>query len=231
MNRYKDKYFSIMGDSISTYEGYNPEGHAVFYSYRGAPVTNIFGWKDTWWGQVIEHFGGRLLVNNSWSGSYVCKPKACEIESYGCSDKRTSSLGADGISPDHIFVFIGTNDRGAGFPMYSEDKNDLGVIENAYRAMLDKIRANYPEAEIWCFTFPITSCSKDPYFLFPDTNFGIPMENYGELVKTVAREKKCHLIDLWDRDQLCDTIDHLHPNYSGMCTVAKKVIAVIENKI
>lgn len=27
--------------------------------------------NDTWWGKVIEFFGGELLVNNSWSGSCV----------------------------------------------------------------------------------------------------------------------------------------------------------------
>jgi len=30
-NRYADKYFSVVGDSISTLEGFNPDGYKVFY--------------------------------------------------------------------------------------------------------------------------------------------------------------------------------------------------------
>ncbi len=227
-NRFKDRYFSILGDSISTYEGYLPSGYPSFYSYRGAFVTDIHGYRDTWWGQVIEHFEGKLLVNNSWSGSYVCKPESCEIESYGCSDERTGGLGNEGNTPDHIIILLGTNDRGAGFTLTSEDKSDLSVIDNAYGVMLDKIKRNYPNAEIWCCTFPKNTCSQEPFFKFPATQMGIPMENYGELIKRVALEKQCRVIDLWDNEELCDTLEGLHPNYSGMCMIAGKVIRAME---
>ncbi len=227
-NRFENQYFSIIGDSISTYECYLPEDYPAFYTNRAAYFTNIHGHQDTWWGQVIDHFGAKLLVNNSWSGSYVCKPESCEIESYGCSDARTGGLGIDGIVPDQIIVFIGTNDRGAGFRLSSCDIIDLSVIEHAYGVMLDKIKHNYPEAEVWCCTFPITTCTRDPYFEFPQTHFGVPMENYGELIKKIATEKKCHIIDLWDKDELCDTIEGLHPNYNGMSMIARKVIKIME---
>ncbi len=224
MNIHKNKYFSILGDSISTYEGCLPEGYPSFYSHRGAIVTGIEGYEDTWWGQVIDHFDAKLLVNNSWSGSYVCKPEGCEIESYGCSDARSGGLGIDHLVPDQIIVFLGTNDRGAGFKLTSDDKTDLSVIENAYGLMLDKIKHNYPEAEVWCCTFPITTCSRNPYFSFPDYQDGIPMIEYGDLIKRVAGNKDCQIIDLWDKDELCDTIDGLHPNYDGMSMIARKVI-------
>ena len=29
--KYSGKYFSVLGDSISTFEGYNPADYAVFY--------------------------------------------------------------------------------------------------------------------------------------------------------------------------------------------------------
>ncbi len=229
---YKKQFFSIIGDSISTFEGYIPEGYPTFYTERIAFATGITGYKDTWWGQVIEHFGARLLINNSWSGSYVCKPKSCEIESYGCSDARTNGLGKDGIAPDQIIVYIGTNDRGACFNLTGDDKRDLSVIENAYGVMLDKLKRNYPNAVIWCCTFPITACLRDPYFFFPDYQEGVKMTEYGELVKRVAIKKQCKVIDLWDENILCETIDGLHPNYNGMRMIAKKVIdAMNESKI
>ncbi len=223
-DKYKDKYFSIIGDSLSTFEGYIPDGYACFYGRANSYITNIYGWRDTWWGRVIEYFGAKLLVNDSWSGSYLCKAPSCEIESYACSDARTGNLGRDGIQPDVILVNIGTNDRGARFPLYSEDKDDLSVIENAYVSMLDKLKKNYPRAEIWCCTFCKTTCSLEPYFIFPKYNGDIPMEEYSELIIKAAESRGCNVIDIFDRAGLCDTIECLHPNYDGMMAIAEEVI-------
>ncbi len=225
---YTGKFFSIMGDSISTLEGYIPSGFACFYDRSNQFETGIHCSRDTWWGSVLAHFQGKLLVNNSWSGSYVTRPRGCQIPSYGCSDERTGGLGDGERVPDHIFVFIGTNDRGACFPLQSNDKQDMTVIENAYAAMLDKLKENYPQAEIWCFTFPKTTCSVEPDFVFPTTQLGIPMESYGQLICQVAAEKGCHGIDLYHCDGFCDTIDRLHPNYAGMQWIAQNVIAAME---
>ncbi len=219
-DKYKDKYFSVLGDSISTYEGYLPEGYPSYYSYGDSRVTGILGFRDTWWGQLIRRLGAKLLVNNSWSGSLVCRTEQSEIESYGCSDARTGGLGADGILPDVIIVFMGTNDRGRGLPAESEDKTDLSVLENAYGVMLDKLKRNYPRAEIWCCTLPKTTCSRDPYFEFPRICAGKPTESWGELIARTASARGCRVIDLWDEEKLCDTIDHLHPNYLGMTLIA-----------
>ncbi len=227
MNVYQDQYFSILSDSISTFEGYVPTGYPAFYDRMNGYATGVLSPEETWWGRVIAHFGGQLLVNNSWSGSYVSRAPQCEIESYGCSDARTGGLSAGGVLPDHIFVFIGTNDRGACFPLTSEDKSDLSVIENAYGRMLDKLKANYPNAEIWCLTFPVTTCSRNPFYKFPKTQMGVPMERYVELVKAVAGSRGCRVIDL-SAGEMCDTVDGLHPNFDGMKTIADKVIAAME---
>ncbi len=226
---FANAYISIMGDSLSTYEGYLPEGYPAFYSYRNALVAGILNWRETWWGQVIEHFGAHLLVNNSWSGSFVCKPVGCEIESYGCSDARVNGLAAEGCVPDHILVCLGTNDRGAGFRLTGTDPSDLSVIENAYGVMLDKMKARYPQAEIWCCTFPVTTCSRDPDYVFPRTQKWGPTECYGACIAAVARARGCHVIDLWDEEKPCDTIDGLHPNYAGMCAIAERVIRCMES--
>ncbi len=228
MYMYKDRYFSIMGDSISALEGFIPAGYAHYYGREMEFLTGIHSWKDMWWGQVLCHFGGRLLVNNAWSGSYVTKAESCQVLSYGCSDARCGALAADGVTPDHIFVFIGSNDRGACFPLSSKDKTDLRVIENAYGLMLDKIKRNYPLAQIWCFTLLKTTCSLEPEFVFPNRQQGYPMEDYGELISKAARQRECHVIDLFHCEGLCDTVDRLHPNYAGMQWIAKNVIAAME---
>ena len=64
-NRYYGKKFSILGDSISTLKGYNPQGYKVFYDTDNCKRANIEAYTDTWWGQVLEFFDAELLVNNS----------------------------------------------------------------------------------------------------------------------------------------------------------------------
>lgn len=68
-DKYSGKYFSIMGDSISTLDGYNPKGYNVHYKNEISASSGVYGFDDTWWGIVIKHFGAKLLVNSSWSGT------------------------------------------------------------------------------------------------------------------------------------------------------------------
>ena len=57
-----------------------------------------------------------------------------------CSDRRTAGLG----NPDTILIYMGTNDAGYGV--------DPARFAADYRRMLQKLKANYPAAEIWCGT-------------------------------------------------------------------------------
>lgn len=108
---YFGKKFSILGDSISTLEGYNPDGYRVFYNDENCKRANIMEAGDTWWGQVLEYFKAQLLVNNSWLGSRVTKlPNQDELFPSGCSDERTSSLHINSVKPDVIIIYLGTND-------------------------------------------------------------------------------------------------------------------------
>ncbi len=230
-NAFKDKYFSILGDSISTLDGFNPRGYAVFYAGENKYRTNVYSIDDTWWGQLIRHFGGILLANDSWSGSTVCKPPYSELESYACSDMRTSALGRDGISPDHIIVYIGTNDRGYRFPLSdSKHTDDLSVIENAYSLMLGKLKLNYPSATVWCCTFPKTKISYEPDFVFPEYNGSVPMSDYASLIKRLAAAHNARVIDLAAHCEPCDTIDSLHPTADGMRAISAAAIKEMERQ-
>lgn len=71
IDKYRGKFLSILGDSISTLEGYNPQGFNVFYEGENCLRSGVLGYKKTWWGQVTDYFSGRFLVNNSWSGGRV----------------------------------------------------------------------------------------------------------------------------------------------------------------
>ena len=49
-----NKNFSIFGDSISTFEGSNPDDYNVFYNSEMKIRTGIVREVDTWWGRVID---------------------------------------------------------------------------------------------------------------------------------------------------------------------------------
>lgn len=65
------KTFSILGDSISTFDGWNPPGFDVFYSDERLEKTGVTHVEQTWWHLLIDHFDGTLLKNGSFSGSLV----------------------------------------------------------------------------------------------------------------------------------------------------------------
>lgn len=228
-NKYFGKHFSILGDSISTLAGYNPEGYNVFYCGDNCTKANVSQMRDTWWDKVISFFGGELLVNNSWSGSRVTKEPGRErLFPSGCSDERTSSLHINDVMPDVILVYMGTNDWGYGARtgdetiLIQDDTNDF--FSFAYVDMLRKLRKNYPQSEIWCCTLCETFVSKHPGFHFPHQFAGIHIEEYNDIIRKSAADNRCRLIDLYNFKIPYDTMDGTHPNSDGMNTLATMII-------
>lgn len=214
--KYEGKYFSLLGDSISTLAGYNPPECAVFYDWQMKRQAGIRGPEDTWWGYVLETLGGQLLVNHSWSGSLVSKLSQCEIQSYGCSDSRTSALGVEGQAPDVIMILMGLNDFGWGI--------GPEAFATAYQTMLQKLKSLYPQAEIWCMTLPISRWSKNPDFAPPTCRAGWHLQAYNNAIRVCAEEQACRVVDLFCPDKPYDTVDGYHPNAQGMLTLSDAVL-------
>lgn len=244
-NKYYGKQFSILGDSISTLTGYNPKGYKVFYDDENCEKSSVKEMNDTWWGKVIDFFGGELLVNNSWSGSRVTRLHNNDtLFPSGCSNKRTGSLHINSVKPDVIIIYLGTNDWANGIPTLEYWKNS-GDYENwlgtmllpneecfdvAYDQMLTKLRANYPNAEIWCCTLNTTFMSSNPSFNFPYKYGGTHIEEYNQIIKDTADINNCKIIDLYSYRIPYDSIDGSHPNADGMNTLATFMIREIGGK-
>ena len=226
---YQNKYFSVLGDSVSTLEGYTEPLYAAYYDTARKLQAKIYTPRDTWWGQVIEHLGGKLLVNNAISGSTVCWHPDYEIPSYACSDARTSALGRDGIEPDVIMVYMGTNDWGRGTPIActAGEREALACFASAYGTMLQKLRQNYKTAQIWCFTLPRSRFSADAAFTFPCCYGGRHIDEYCATIRACAKENACRLIDLALCAERYDTVDGFHPNADGMKSIADAVLAAL----
>lgn len=97
------KYISIMGDSISTFYGFNPEGYSVFYDEYNAERNSLTSVNDTWWVKVSRFFRAHISVNNSYSGSTVYDTEFPSAS----SPERTSYLHRKHKYPDIILIYIG----------------------------------------------------------------------------------------------------------------------------
>lgn len=230
MNEYENKRFSVLGDSISTLEGYSEPEYAAFYEGMKMFEADVFSPRDTWWGKVIARLGGSLLVNDSFSGSTVCRHRNHEIPSYASSDERTSHLSLGECRPDVIMVFMGINDWGHGTAPTPEARlhADDPVFSISYGTMLDKLQRNYPDASLWCFTLPVSAWSRNENFVFPYYYAGRHIAEYCEVIRDEAAARGCRVIDLHGNGKPYDTIDGFHPNVYGMQTLAETILGCLQ---
>lgn len=224
---YAGKRFSVLGDSISTLESFVPSGYSVFYTAEKCAEAQLLSAQDTWWGRVIDHLGGELLVNNSWSGSRVSQlPGQEELFPSGCSGERTGQLHIQDIKPDVIIVYLGFNDWGYGVPLHCPiipKLKRLCYFDSAYKRMLDGLKKSYPHAEIWCCTLNPTTMYAKPAFRFPEAHGGTHIEKYNQIIRTAAKAKRCNVADLYSYRTPNDTIDGSHPTAEGMRTLAELI--------
>lgn len=231
-NPYFGKQFSVLGDSLSTLEGFHPRGNPVYYDASRREKTGIWEMGDTWWGKVIDFFGGQLLVNDSWSGCRVTRPSDSQEDiSCGCSEKRTGRLHEDAVYPDVILIYMGVNDWGLGVPPEPGEELTGGdtCFSLAYARMLRQLRKNYPDAEIWCCTLPKSSTSAA--LEFPERFGGVNIREYNHQIVNAALAAGCCVADLFAQEIPYDSVDGSHATRQGMDTLAMLVIRQMADEI
>ena len=134
---------SIMGDSLSTYEGYNPAGFAVHYEKEMLQYNGFTSVEETWWMKVIRHLDGELCVCDVYSGSRV----SGEGFPAANSKERVEALSKEGLIPDCILVYIGFNDFGYGVPTESGHlfRKDVGFFMMPISQCLRGSGRNFPK--------------------------------------------------------------------------------------
>jgi len=224
---YSGKYFSVVGDSISTLAGFIPEGYALYYDEAAKRLAGIESETDTWWGQIISRLGGKLLRNNSWSGSTVSYHAEFTPGSFAYLDSRMSLLGADGVKPDVIMIYMGVNDWASGTPIDTYGQmEERQSFTGSYRIMLDLIKQHYPEAEVWCISPAVSTLRGDPSYEFPYLLGGIHFREYVKTIGKVAEEKGCIYVNASDNRIPVDSLDGFHPDKKGMKMLADEILRV-----
>ena len=214
---YAGKKLSILGDSISTFEGYVPSGNATYY-----PKDTVQAVADTWWMKLINGLDMVLDVNNSWSGSRVTTTNG--ETAAGCM-ARCQNLGT---SPDVIIVFMGINDFNSEVALGTYDgktavPSTTTTFREAYGIMLDKILTKYQTAEVWVCT--LSPCERNNPEGFPEINGnGVALASFNDAIRELANAFGVKVLEhgtaLTYQNMSAYNPDELHPNKYGHSIIA-----------
>ena len=191
------KTFSIMGDSVSTFTGYIPNGYATYYPHNGNNVTH---WYDTYWGMLIQKAGMTLLVNDSYSGSRVSY-SGSNGETYMAGSARVDALGS--TAPDYMFILAGGNDANYTVDigtfttdminLASVTDADAATFANAYKIMITRIKNKFPNTKLIILWYHnMSACPNSGH---GGVNYGT-QDAYAQIAEKAATLYGAQFIDL-----------------------------------
>ena len=191
----------ILGDSISTYEGYIDSSYKSYYPrIQDGVRADVDDWTKTYWGILLqEYWHAELDVNASWSGTCIT-PR---------SDFKTDFLTRAGTfgNPDIIIVNGGTND-------YLKRPQKGGTVtpedyRTAYRNLLSFLKGKYPRALIIIVIGDFVKLDYGDISKETADEFGLPCVDFRQ--------------DSKNRGKVFDEKTNPHPNASGMRFMAEKI--------
>lgn len=145
----------ILGDSYSTFDGYVPEGFAVWYDSNIKEQNDVNDVGQTWWYKLVRKEHLRLLGNNSYSGATVCNTgyDGADYSDRSFITRMPQTLVYSAARPDIILIFGGTNDSWANAPVGSLKyegwtEEDLEQALPAYCYMLNYYKLYAPETRV-----------------------------------------------------------------------------------
>ena len=198
-------YFSVVGDSISTFQAYSTVG-AEHYAPDLAGASGVASVEDTWWMQVIRTLGGVYLSNISISGNTICT----EGKMGGFPPQRLRQLTAEGKTPDHILLYAGLNDVMFYIPP--------AVFQAEYLQLLTNLKQAYPKAQVHCGTLIL---GEIPGTVNSLRGIIQRAEPYNAIIRQAVAETGYHLVDLAALRGRYHALDAFHPNRDGMAQLAK----------
>ena len=197
-NGWEGKVVSILGDSISTFEGYVPvaDGHNLTHRvrYNQANASWYFNEggtvDDTYWKKLINSLGAKLGINDSWAGSRISNSSSTNTGDVGpdacmASVTRITNLGSNG-TPDLILYYGGTNDAGTSVTVGTFNSNTTYTTDlttktwsdfaTAYKDSIMRLQHYYPFAKIVVLL---------PMYCSTYYNMG-NLDKYNEVIKEVC---------------------------------------------
>lgn len=218
------KKVSILGDSISTFTGTMPADYNIYYPESG-DIPNA---GQTWWGQLLANTGMVLCRNASSANTDVTgNSLVLDGSAPGCSIRRIVDLkGTDGSNPDVIIIYMGINDFARSRTLGSftspgvQTEGEVMVFTDAYELMLQKIKALYPTASIYCCTL-LERCDLNGNTGAPAVNLnGDTVADFNTQIKAIAKAYGASVIDFYNcginyTNLSLFTVDGIHPTWIG----------------
>ena len=221
-NALTGKNLSILGDSISTFDGYSNDStntnSTIGSNYASYGVTGsasdlkLSSVNDTWWMQTANATGMNVLVNNSYGGSKVTDTSNTTQNALTRAQNLHDDTGDNAnTNPDVIAVYMGINDFING--VSSTD------FATAYDSMISQIKTTYGNnAKIFVFTL-VT------YGTYGDNNETLAA--YNDAIRETASKYDCFIVDYANSGVNSSNLStymqdssHLHPNELGMDVIS-----------
>ena len=156
---WKGLKISVLGDSISSYQGVSV-GNAYNKPSKIPSVNSM------WWKQLCRITGAEPLVIDAYASSCCAVASASwtsgitpAVDDSRCRALHTGSTSSGNrIDPDIILIAMGLNDFQANVPLGAWDgheslaSSDTVTWRGAYANMLLKIHTEYPDALVFCLS-------------------------------------------------------------------------------
>ena len=207
----KNDKLVFIGDSITDYDRARPVGEGLFGAIGQSYVGIVEGLLA-----ASEPDAHIRVVNMGTSGNTVLDLKA------------RWETDAIGLHPDWLAIYIGINDVWRQFdsPLQTELHVSPEVFETTYRQLIESILPSLKGLILMT-----------PHFLEPNRQdpMRIRMDQYGEIVKKLAKEYGAVLVDtqqafddfLQYNHPMVINWDRIHPNVMGHCILAKAFLKAV----
>ena len=244
--QYIPKLISILGDSLSTFGTATEEHTDPQDNYGGVwtypnnlcryPQDNLFTDVDkTWFKRLIDNFGFRLGINESWRGTTISNVRS-DIPPLSMQN-RIDHLGDNGI-PDIIFIFGGTNDiNNANSSLGTFNTEDptgytdeqvaalpTNTFADGVRTMLIRILKKYTTSKV-IVILPYITTNADK-----NTKLDLYLEVYKEACDyfgVSCIDLRRAGINMWNRTTYLP--DYLHVNEKGAEMLYEEISSFINN--
>lgn len=200
---FTQKRIAVIGDSISSYNNQKYCGNYVYY-YPSPLIPDVDSTEKTWWMRVANASGSVIAFNESEAGAYATNQRPDgRIDFYA----RVEALYARNVSPDLIFVALGTNDsvNSVAIGDYDFTSSIADLAEDTFRPAYTKgikdLQYRFPNAEIVCLIFQMD-------------------DDYAESITHIAYRLGCKVIN----SKVYTTGSSVHPNEMGMRQIASTIL-------
>ena len=153
----------IIGDSYSTFKGFNPEGYAYWYGCENhSHETDVTKKEECWWHLLESEVDGKIVLNESHSGATICNTERPTIPGTSFIIRLDRLIGQGFFEKnkiDTVLILGGTNDSWIDSPIgdfvYDGfDAENKKCVLPAFAYLLKTLKSVLPEAKI----LPILNC-------------------------------------------------------------------------